>query len=225
MNKNPLKRPTAVELLRHPFVKQAGLVNLKSYMTCMLDRDSQIHDASMTMAHKFYNNLAYNWSDSDVTASFLDFDVMLTSGPFGPEAEISKKIASLRGQYTVAAHFHDMIRQIGSKACFDLKLRRMKYKEKDGSFLVNIMQKVRLFDCPTKLSRKSDNAAVGVYEETVVVEVTSIDDLTPGKGFRFLTMEIRWTKPLSLSEKAPTLDRQGSGNSLVAHQPNGCKTQ
>ena len=219
MHKNPLKRPTAVELLRHPFMKQASSVNLKSYMVCMLDRDAQIHDASMAMTHKFYNNLSYNWSESDMTASFFDADVRLTSGPFGPEA--SRKIASLRGQYTVAAHFHDMIRQIGPKACFDLTLRRMKYKERDGSFLVNIMQKVKLFDCPTKLSRKSDQSAVGVYEETIVAEVTSIDALTPGKGFRFLTQDIRWTKPLSLNER---LASSVSVHASVSQQ-NGCKTQ
>lgn len=224
MHKDPLRRPTAVELLRHPFMKQAGLVNLKSYMACMLDRDSQIHDASMTVTHKFYNNLAYNWSESDVTASFLDADVRLTSGPFGPEAETSRKVSYLRGQYTVAAHFHDMIRQIGSKACFDLTLRRMKYKEREGSFLVNIMQKVRMFDCHTKLSRKSDQSAVGVYEETIVVEVTSIDALHPGKGFRFLSQDIRWTKPLILNERPPpSSDIQTMVN--ASQQQNGCKTQ
>lgn len=225
MHKNPLKRPTATELLRHPFLKQGGLVNLKSYMTCMLDRDSQIHDASMIMTHKFYNNLAYNWSESDVTASFFDVDVRLSSGPFGSDAEMSKKIATLRGQYTVAAHFHDMMRQIGSKSCFDLTLRRMKYKEKDGSFLVNIMQKVRLFDCPSSLSRKSDQAAVGVFEENSVVEVTSIDDLVPGKGFRFMTQDIRWTKALSLNVSHPHLtNRDGSTIERQSSQ-NGCKTQ
>ncbi len=225
MHKNPLKRPTAVELLRHPFMKQARSVNLKSYMVCMLDRDAQIHDASMSMTHKFYNNLSYNCSESDMTASFFDVDVRLTSGPFGQENHTNRKVASLRGQYTVATHFHDMIRQIGPKACFDLTLRRMKYKERDGSFLVNIMQKVKIFDCPTKVSRKSDQPAIGVYEETIVVEVTSIDALIPGEGFRFLTQDIRWTKPLSLNQQRSSsfsIHRQGRTS---MSQQNGCKTQ
>jgi serine/threonine protein kinase len=273
MHKNPLKRPTATELLRHPFVIGEGRCStseLRCYMrSMMLDRDAQIHDASLIMTWKFYNNLSNNAAvpelahgsamgiagpmgsagaigstgamgaahrrsgaghassrstsgsspvPSHMTSSFFDVGVTLKSSapPTSPSNAPSQ--ITQRGQYTVAAHFHDMVRQIGPKACFGLTLRRMKYKEKegstDGTILVNILQRVQLFDCP---ANKAKRLPVGVYEESLVVEVTSIDDLVPGKGFRFVSIEALWTTPLECTSGA------GNGGSM-AHG-GGCKTQ
>jgi serine/threonine protein kinase len=231
MHKNPLKRPTATELLRHPFVvgeAKCKKKDLRVYMqSCMLDRDSQIHDASLIMTWKFYNNLSYNAGGnlsgvpnqsphaSHMTSSFFDVAVTLKSSapPTSPSSNSTQQMH--RGQYTVAAHFHDIVRQIGPKTCFSLLLRRMKYKENSsGKFLVNIMQKVQLYDCPA--SKASRKAPVGAYEENLVVEVRSIDDLVPGTGFRFMTMEALWTKPLESVGADGLADRGGV---------NGCKTQ
>ena len=281
MHKNPLKRPTATELLRHPFVIGEGKCStseLRAYMrSMMLDRDAQIHDASLIMTWKFYNNLSNNAAvsalahssaigvagpmgaagvmgamgsmvavganqrpsgaghassnlstsgyvtqsshvHSHMTSTFFDVGVTLkSSAPPTSPSNMPSQITQ-RGQYTVAAHFHDMIRQIGPKACFGLTLRRMKYKEKegsnDGTILVNIMQRVQIFDCP---ANKAKRLPVGVYEESLVVEVTSIDNLVPGKGFRFVSIEALWTTPLECTSGAGT----GGG---MAHG-GGCKTQ
>lgn len=224
MHKNPLKRPTAVELLRHPFVhSQASLVNLKSAMSCMLVRESQIHDVSLIMTHKFYNNLSYNWSESDVTASFLDADVRLSSGPLDTRVVEGSHTPTLRGQYTVAAHFHDMIRQIGSKVTFQVSLRKMKFKESpSGSVLVNILQKVRILDC-----HQGSHTTLGLYEENLVAEVTGIDELVPGKDFRFLSMEMRWTKPLSRGNRTQSTSGPMAVRTSSSYQKGngGCRTQ
>lgn len=275
MHKNPLKRPTATELLRHPFVIGEGRCStsqLRAYMrSMMLDKDAQIHDASLIMTWKFYNNLSNNAAvsalahssamggagpmgamsaagamgevgadqrppgvghvasrsspsgsaahlHSHMTSSFFDVGVTLKSSapPTSPNNMPSQ--ITQRGQYTVAAHFHDMVRQIGPKACFGLTLRRMKYKEKegsnDGTLLVNIMQRVQLFDCP---ANKAKRLPVGVYEESLVVEVTSIDSLVPGNGFRFVSIEALWTTPLECSG--------GAGYAGGMANAGGCKTQ
>ena len=276
MHKNPVKRPTAMELLRHPFVIGEGRCStreLRAYMLSrMLDRDAQIHDASLIMTWKFYNNLSYNavvsvsahssamgiagpmggmpgtnpmgasqrsvgtgrhastsatssaispsHASSHMTSSFFDVGVTLKSSapPTSPSNAPSQLV--YRGQYTVAAHFHDMVRQVGSNACFGLTLRRMKYKEKegstDGTILVNILQRVQLFDSP---SNKAKKLPVGVYEENLVVEVTSIDDLVPGKGFRFVSIEALWTKPLEFNGVVVGTAQGGAASG------GGCKTQ
>jgi len=237
MHKNPLKRPTAMELLRHPFVlgqDRCSTRDLRAYMRSRVqDKDAQIHDASLIMTHRFYNGVVSSAatgtstsagtsassagaaSHAHLTSSFFDVGVTLKSSapPTNSSPTNSPSQLVYTGQYTVAAHFHDMFRQIGSNACFVLTLRRMKYKVKegstDGTLLVNILQRVRLFDSPTS---KAKRLPVGVYEENLVVEVSNMDDLVPGKGFRFLSIEALWTKPLEFAVGV------GGGAS-------GCKTQ
>ena len=268
MHKNPVRRPTAMELLRHPFVigeDRSSTRELRAYMRSrMLDKDAQIHDASLIMTWKFYNNLSHNAAVSasahtsaagiagpmgamgatqrsmlardrsshlstsgtashtnpHMTSSFFDVGVTLKSSapPTSPSNAPSQ--ITHRGQYTVAAHFHDMVRQVGPSACFGLTLRRMKYKEKegstDGTILVNILQRVQLFDCP---ANKTKRLPVGVYEESLIVEVTSIDSLVPGKGFRFVSIEALWTQPLEFSGVGGVSQAGGMANG------GGCKTQ
>jgi hypothetical protein len=131
-------------------------------------------------------------------------------------------VPTLRGQYTVAAHFHDMIRQIGSKVTFQVSLRKMKFKEStSGSVLVNILQRVKILDC-----HQGSNTTLGSYEENLVAEVTGIDELVPGKDFRFLSMEMRWTKPLSRGNRPHSTSGSmtvPSSSSQRGH--GGCRTQ
>eukprot|EP00889_Picochlorum_renovo_P002082 jgi/Picre1/29112/NNA_004505.t1 len=193
MHKSPMKRATAVELLRHPFLKQAEGADLKAYMGCMFVENSQIHDAALIITTKFYNNLSYNWSDSDVTASFFDADVRFISRA----ADGSSQPVMFKGQYTVAAHFHDLVRQIGPKASFRASMKKMRYKEKQGSYLVNIVQRVSIFNSHT--SSVNEQSAIGTYEENLVMEITSISRLSPGKSFRFVSQDISWSKPFAQS--------------------------
>ena len=60
---------------------------------------------------------------------------------------------------------------------------------------------------------------MGVYEENLVVEVTSIDDLVPGKGFRFVSIEALWTKPLEFNGVVVGTAQGGAASG------GGCKTQ
>lgn len=211
MHKSPMKRATAMELLRHPFLKQAEGADLKAYMRCMFVENSQIHDAALIITTKFYNNLSYNWSDSDVTASFFDADVRFSSRT----ADGSSQPIVFKGQYTVAAHFHDLVRQIGPKACFRASLKKMRYKEKPGSYLVNIVQKVRIFNSHTCPS--NEESALGTYEENLVMEITSISRMSPGKSFRFVSQDISWSKPFAQSMRG--------GGQGTSPSPGKCRQQ
>jgi hypothetical protein len=191
MQKNPLKRPTAVELLRHPFLAKATGVNLRAQMRCMFVPEAKLQDAALIISNKFYNNLSYNWSESDVTASFYDEDVRFSSGP-AAAVPGSTPTQEFRGQYTVAAQFHDISRQIGSRASFMVNFRKMKFKEHGDSYLLHSFHNVSI----QERSTHSISDEIGAYEESMVVEITSIDSLMPGSGFRIVRQDIRWVKAL-----------------------------
>ena len=195
MQKNPMKRPSAMELLRHPFILQAKNVNLKSYMRCMFMEEEKLQDACRIIANKFYNNLSYNWSESDVTSSFYDADARFTSGPAGDIAS-STSVMTYKGQYTVAAHFHDIVRQLGGKASFQVQFKKMKFKKQEGSYLIHMFNSVSVgHDIGSPYSNH-----VASYEESMVAEIRSIDELLPGKGFRIVNHDVRWTKSLPVQQ-------------------------
>lgn len=111
MAKDPMRRPTAEDLLRHPFITQAPHVDLRAFMRCMYDREEKIQDAVAIITARFYNNLSLNWGDEDSIAAFYGPDSTLEWGPKGAAETMWQKI---KGKYTVAQHFHHLMVQLNS---------------------------------------------------------------------------------------------------------------
>lgn len=108
MHRDPWKRPSAHDLMQHPFVLKVSLplaaeiwsglsivvittscmldravshpvgslqyiaqpVSLREFMRCMYSAEEKLEDAVRIMASRFYNNLAYNYKDSDSIAAY-----------------------------------------------------------------------------------------------------------------------------------------------------------
>lgn len=58
--------------------KQPGApaVDLRVFMRCMYRPDEKLEDAVMVMVSRYYNNLCYNFADSDSIAAFYAADAV-----------------------------------------------------------------------------------------------------------------------------------------------------
>lgn len=218
MAKDPMRRPTAEDLLRHPFITAAPPVDLKAFMRCMYDPKEKAADAAAVVTARFYNNLSYNWADSDSIAAFYAADVALSTGPAGAEPG-STAVARMKGKYTVAAHFHDMMEQLAGEVGFTIVRQQHKRRAlgpKDaaqgplqmkaqgesrvsGELLV-ISQRIVVRDEAPLPGAASD--VLGEFEEVMAVQVTAMDELAPGTGFVVVGQDVRWVRPLLVRRPA-----------------------
>jgi serine/threonine protein kinase len=209
MAKDPLQRPTAEELLRHPFITQAGPVDLRAFMRCMYDPEEKIADGVMVVSARFYNNLALNRAESDVIASFYDAEAVLTTGAAGMPETAARR---LRGRYTIAAHWAEVMMHLGGDASFEMEHQRHSTKSKSSNPKLSVetlnglaATKVSSIDVTMsqrvcvrgKWSHVDETAvSLGVYDEVMTVRFSCLDSLQPGAGFTILAHELQWVEPL-----------------------------
>ena len=208
MAKDPMRRPTAEDLLRHPFISAAAPVDLRAFMRCMYNRDEKVADCVAIVTSRFYNNLAFNWVDEDSIAAFYGPETALVSGAAGtPETALQR----IKGRYTVAAHFHEIMEQIGGgggggDVVFDLQRQKHRSSSSSNSTAaaggdegeVLITQRVVIKDEGHRSGVGSDESdvVVGVYDESMLVRLKDVDALVPGVGFVILAQQLRWVQPL-----------------------------
>jgi len=209
MAKDPMARPTAEDLLRHPFIAAGNTppVDLRAFMRCMYDPKEKATDAVAIITARYYNNMSYNWADGDSIAAFYASDVLFTTGPAGASAE-STAAARLKGRYTVAQHFHHMMRSLAGEVAFGILRQDHKRRgsnkniandveKNDGSdaeILLTISQRILVRDEAPGLDDAS--ATLGEFEEIMTVRITSMDSLVPGNGFWIVAQDVRWVQPL-----------------------------
>lgn len=230
MAKDPMKRPCAEELLHHPFIMGAPATDLKKFMRCMYNPDEKAADAMLTITSRFFNNLSYNWSDSDSIAAFYAPDAVFTSGPAGA-APGSTTIQRLKGKYTIADHYHAMMEQLAGEVAFDVQKQQHRWKEVGssetvpGEVILAISQRVYIRDeKPAILDGVPER--LGAFEETMKIRIFAMDGLAPGVGFVIASHDVRWTLPLRLRK---VVMRDGvvvsDGGSGLAATPPKCRQQ
>jgi len=200
MEKDPMRRPTAEELLRHPFITGAPPVDLRSFMKCMYNRKEKLEDAVSIVISKFYNNFAFNWSDEDSIAAFYAPESVLAFGlAEAPESAIQK----IKGRYTVAQHFHTMMAQLVGNVAFDF--HKQQHKHRGGTRAnappgdegeIVITHRVVILDEGPRLDGGSGSDVLGIYDETMVVRLRDVDALVPGVGFCIKAQQLRWVQAL-----------------------------
>jgi serine/threonine protein kinase len=80
MAKDPMARPTAEDLLRHPFVAGGQGVDLKGFMQCMYDPVARLEDVVTILTSRYYNHLAYNWREEGTIAAYYASDAVRGMG-------------------------------------------------------------------------------------------------------------------------------------------------
>ncbi len=194
MAKDPMARPTAEELLRHPFITAAPPVDLRAFMRCMYNQEEKVEDAAAVVTARFYNNLAFNWADEDSIAAFYGPESTLAAGPAdAPESTLRK----LKGRYTVAQHFHELMKGLGgADVAFDLQLQVHRARPPPEGAApgdegrVTIAQRVVIRDEKEGV----DGGVLGVYDETLTVRLKDVDALAPGVGFTIMAQQLRWVQ-------------------------------
>jgi hypothetical protein len=198
MAKDPWARPGAEDLLRHPFVAAAPPADLRAFMRCMYDAEEKAADAAMTVAARHYNNLAHNWHDSDGIAAFFAADATLESTGEGGEVERA------RGRYTLAQHWHDVMRALAGQGepAFELQRQRHEAAQGPGGALVlTVSQRVVV----RNEARRVDGApaVLAAFDDVITVQVHAIDALQPGAGFAISRQAVRWVQAVAPPRKGP----------------------
>lgn len=236
MAKDPIERPSAEELLQHPFIRDNPPTDLQSFMKCMLNYEEKIEDAVMMVAAKFYNNLSFNLkADCDSIANFYDPEAVLVSQTSGTPESAKRR---LKGRYTIAAHWGEVIMQLGNAASYEMEkqshktildnvdsrlpvshdrseTRRRPQTSSKLPLRIAISQKIRIKGKAPKVDAIPED--LGSYNEHIVILVRSLDNLQPGLGFVILSHEILWTKPI--------IPRRGSGNVSMTSNSSKCRQQ
>ena len=198
MAKDPMRRPTAEDLLRHPFITSSPAVDLRAFMRCMYNREEKVQDAVAIVTARFYNNLRFNWADEDSIASFYGPESSLTWGPVGAPDSMLQRI---KGRYTVAQHFHDLMNQLGSDITFDVEKKQSasrpagKGAKPGDEGEVIISHRVIIKDeRPAHLRMGDGPDVLGIFDETVSVRLKDVGALVPGVGFIIMAQQLRWVQ-------------------------------
>jgi serine/threonine protein kinase len=223
MAKDPMRRPIAEELLRHPFITQAPPVDLRAFMKCMYNRKEKVEDAVSIVISKFYNNLAFNWSDEDSIAAFYAPESFLA---FGPSEAPDSALQKIKGRYTVAQHFHTMMTHLVGDVAFDFHKQQHKHRVStraspppgdEGEVIIT--HRVVIRDEGPRLDGSTSDV-LGVYDETMVVRLRDVDALVPGVGCYIKAQQLRWVQALVPRKIGK---EQNSNNNLAT--PPKCRQQ
>lgn len=144
LNKDPMKRPTAEELLRHPWVAslESEAVDLRRFMRCMYNSEEKVADAVAICSARLYNTISNNWMDPDSIASFYTSESMLTSTTnlavdmpkynYSPGTPITGS-TSLKGRYTIAEHIQRIAAAASSQsATFEILSTKHRHEKSES---------------------------------------------------------------------------------------------
>ena len=167
-------------------------------MRCMYNREEKVQDAVAIVTARFYNNLRFNWADEDSIASFYGPESSLTWGPVGAPDSMLQRI---KGRYTVAQHFHDLMNQLGSDITFDVEKKQSasrpagKGAKPGDEGEVIISHRVIIKDeRPAHLRMGDGPDVLGIFDETVSVRLKDVGALVPGVGFIIMAQQLRWVQ-------------------------------
>lgn len=206
MRKDPWQRPTAEQLMQHPFITQRGQppADLRTFMrSCMYDAAEKLEDAVAVLTSRFYNNLSYNWRDSDSIAAY-----------YASDAQLCYCGEKLKGRYTIAKHFHGLMRQVSALGDIVLVVDRVDHQPLQGSVdTVLIQTRVSVVrEAPNSSSGGSgggsladDSEVLGTLADSLCVRIASVDNMLPGSGFQLHSHLCRWLKPIVASTKRGVL--------------------
>jgi hypothetical protein len=198
MAKDPWARPSAEELLRHPFVAGTPPADLRAFMRCMYNEEEKLADAVMIVTARYYNNLAHNWHDSDSIAAFYAADAALdVAGGGGGGEGAAGGTERCRGRYTVAQHFHHLMQGLSfqGETAFDVQRQRHEVVAEaagpDGP-LVTMSQRVIMRN--ERRYGEGGAQVLGVFDDTMTVRLHSLDAVLPGGGFVITAQAMRWVQ-------------------------------
>jgi mitogen-activated protein kinase kinase 3 len=231
MYKDPMRRPSAADLMRHPFISRRQPADVRAFMSCMYDAEEKLADAVTIAATRFYNNLAWNWKDSDSIAAY-----------YAPDAVFTFHGQKYKGRFTIASHFHQMMRQVGQAAtsvAFDIiELSHQPLAGSKDQVVVQTTVEIVADESGNSSSspsggggreegsmgmgmgfgkrgsgngRQSDDAGtthgakrvLGKFSDTFIMTMSSYDNALPGTGYTFNNQIFRWILALQPPKRRP----------------------
>ncbi|PRW57164.1 mitogen-activated kinase kinase 3 [Chlorella sorokiniana] len=188
MRRDPWARPTAEQLLQHPFVLQRGrpAPDLRAFMRgCMYNAAEKLEDAVAVLTSRYYNNLSYNYRDSDSIAAYYASDAVLTY--------CGEK---LKGRYTIAKHFHGLMKQASALGDVVLTVEHLDHQLLAGETDTVLIQTRVLVVNEAPAGPGSDPETLGSFTDSICVRLASLDNMLPGSGFAIHSHMFRWHKPI-----------------------------
>lgn len=197
LNKDPMKRPTAEELLKHPWVAsmESEAVDLRRFMRCMYNSEEKIGDAVAICSARLYNTISNNWMDPDSIAAFYSPESMLTESTTSMVADSVPKYATpasqpigfkkFKGRYTIAEHIQS-IAAAASSRCATFEILSTKHKQEKSEVRGDVVLQL---DKRASPSKKKKNVAdeglvtivhkIALRREDATVRTTSRPLLQP----------------------------------------------
>lgn len=230
MYKDPMKRPSAADLMRHPFISRRKSADVRAFMSCMYDEEEKLADAVTIAATRFYNNLAWNWKDSDSIAAY-----------YAPDAVFTFHGQKYKGRFTIASHFHQMMRQVGqvvTSVVFNIvELSHQPLAGSKDQMVVQTTVEIIADESGTNSSSSggsgremgnlgmgmgmhmgrrgsgngrhgdddgtTDGRVLGKFSDTFIMTMSSYDNALPGTGYTFNNQIFRWILALQPPKRRP----------------------
>lgn len=192
MRKDPWQRPTAEQLLQHPFVTQQGRppADLRAFMRrCMYDPTEKLEDAVAVLTSRLYNNLSYNWRDSDSIAAY-----------YASDAHLCYCGEKLKGRYTLAKHWHGLMRQVAALGDIVLQVDKVDQQPLAGAPDTVLIQ-TRVSVVNEAPGGGGDAEVLGAFTDSLCVRISSLDNMLPGSGFAVHSHMFRWLKPIAAGKR------------------------
>ncbi|GAB4819369.1 hypothetical protein N2152v2_006415 [Parachlorella kessleri] len=196
MHRDPWQRPSAEGLQRHPFIRKympgqgQQPVDLRSFMRVMHSPNEQLEDAVRIMTSRYYNNLSYNYRDSDSIASY-----------YAAEAHLSYNGERLKGRYTIAKHFHTLLRQVAAAGDIAFVVDALDFQQLEGAADTLLVQ--TRVDVVNRAVGPDEGGpeVLGTLADCFTLRLGALDLLQPGAGsFLILLHMSRWLQPLQVKK-------------------------
>lgn len=172
--KDPYKRPTAEQLLEHPFIRkyERDPVSLKEFMQCAFDPQDKLDEIAVVFAYNYYALLSAGKERLDDLAPLYSEESLLVH-----DGEKHKGLASIIGKIRAVAQMHSgfkIIHEVQSVDCQALGT--------NGSALVHVQGRLR----PLGMASGPGAAPVPFAEAFTLTQISPGEYYVASQIFRLL---------------------------------------